>query len=161
MRNFTRNSWRLWRRPAALLWSDESTTKTDIHTSHLSLHLHTTILTFYIYTQNIKYTTRVYRAAKHHKNTHNSVLPPLHHRTVGVKGGSTAERQKLNNKKKRTKSILKFFRCFEEAFLSFSFNKLWCHSSECRPPQQLWLRSRLESLVSIKANHTRAYEQRR
>lgn len=43
-----------------------------------------------------------------------------------------------------------FFQCFEEAFLSFGFNKLWCHSEECRP-----------RLQSASANHERACEQRR
>lgn len=122
MRSFMRNCWLLWRRPAALLWSDEST-----HTWHL--HVHTDYVTFYIYahTQTEYQVYTKYTEQPSITRTH-SVLPPLH---LPVSWRLKEEAQRGGGKKKKKKRTLNFFKCFEEAFLSFSFNKLWCHSSEC------------------------------
>lgn len=115
-RNFTRNCWRLWRRPAASLWSDGSTTKPTYTQSHLRLHLHTTYLTFYIYTythqQNIKYTQsiRSRQASQGHMRSLATSLPP------NCWGGLKEETQRERENNKKTNKKIKYFKRFFQIF---------------------------------------------
>lgn len=138
MRNFMKNCWRPWRRPAALLWSDDSAAKST-HTITLACTC-TQLRHFYRHAQTFR--VSMCSAASRHMN-----IQTLCHfwtaELLEANRGTAAAGGKIE-------VFSTFFQRFEEAFLPFGFNKLWCHSEECRT-----------RLQSASANHVRACEQRR
>ena len=172
MRNFTRNCWQLWRRPAASPWSDESTATPTNTQSHLRLHLHTNYLTFNIYThthtrthrqrRNIKYTHSIRSGQASQRLTRPPATSSLSTELLGDKGGSTAGGGKKKKLKRKQKKI-KYFKIFSDVLKKHFYpsvltsydvilQNVYRHSDF-----DSWTHS---SLRTESADHMRACEQR-